>query len=239
MAIAAVFLVLAGLWLVWPQEPEAEAPLVLEDEAAPEESRPPPAAAPVREAAPMPPVPRRAPDGTEVVAALEEVAKNREAAEEWDQQLSQACINLVREEKYEKAQQCYQLRLARDPNDAEAYIERGSLHARMGKREEAYWDYQKYLELAPNGSRAPQIKKILEQYDEFEMHGKVPEVKRDDQRLEVIGQAKRLYQEAYAMQKSDPEGARRKLESAMKLLPEDEQVYRKRIERLLIRIGVR
>jgi two-component SAPR family response regulator len=108
----------------------------------------------------------------------------------------------------------------------------------MGKHADAYWDYQKYIELAPNGQRAPQIKRILNQYDDWAKDGKVPEVKRDDQRLEVIGMAKQLYQEAYALQKSDPEEALRKLEIAMQLLPDDEQVYRTRIERLRTEIGV-
>jgi tetratricopeptide (TPR) repeat protein len=239
LSVLAAMLVAMGIWLVWPEEREFEAPVVGQEEALPEATLPHPVAAPPRETAPVPPEPRRVPDGAEVVTALEEAAKNREAAEGWDQQLSQACKNLVMEEKFEEAQQCYQLRLARDPQDAEAYVERGSLQARMGKLEEAYWDYQKYLELAPNGRRAPQIKKILEQYDEFEINGKVPEVKRDDQRLEAVAKAKLLYQEAYTIQRSDPEEARRKLESALKLLPEDEEVYRNRINRLMIRIGVR
>lgn len=235
--VALVLLMVAtGIWMVCPQSPVAEMPAEQEQDIEVEKA---PAVTFSKDTETVSPRPEPAPGQTGVLRALEEAAENREAMEEWDGQLEQACKNLVIEEKYEEAQRCYQLRLARDPQDAEAYIERGSLHARMGRREEAYWDYQKYLELAPNGSRVPQIKKILEQYDEFEIHGKIPEVKRDDRRLEVIDQAKRLYQEAYAIQRSDPEGARRKLESAMKLLPEDEQVYRARIDRLLIRIGVR
>ena len=86
------------------------------------------------------------------------------------------------------------------------------------------------------GPRAPQIRRILDQYDEWASDSKVPEVKRDDQRLEVVRMAKQLYQEAYVIQKSDPEEALRKLKIALKLLPEDEQIYRNRIDRLTKRI---
>ena len=235
----AVLLVATGIWLVWPQSPEPSA-LPEQDEGIDVlEAEKAPIAAPTRDTKVDSPQPEPALDQTGVIRALEEVAKNREAMEDWDRQMAQACKNLVKDKKYEEAQQCYQLRLARNPQDALAYVERGSLNARMGRREEAYWDYQKYLELEPDGSRAPQIRKILEQYDDFAVDGKIPEVKRDDQRLEVVRMAKQLYQEAYAIQKSDPQEALRKLKIALKLLPEDEQVYRNRIDRLTKRIAVR
>jgi tetratricopeptide (TPR) repeat protein len=255
IAIAAVLLVAAGIWMVWPQEPAVEAPVVPQEEAQPEEPHPRPVAVPGRDAEPGSAKPERDRDRvppehreptmeptlqqTGVLRALEEVAKTREAADDWDRQLTQACRNLVGEEKFEEALECYHLRLARNPEDAEAYVERGTVRARMGKRADAYWDYQKYLELAPNGQRAPQIKRILDQYDDWAKDGKIPEVKRDDQRLEVIAMAKQLYQEAYTIQKSDPQEALRKLEIAMKLLPEDEQVYRARINRLMSKVRVR
>jgi tetratricopeptide (TPR) repeat protein len=250
----ALLLVAAGIWLVWPQAPDVEVPVVSQEEAQPEEPQPHPIASPGRDDKPEPPGPERGRDRippvhreptmeptlqqTGVLRALEEVAKTREAADDWDRQLTQACRNLVGEEKFEEALECYHLRLARNPEDAQAYVERGTVRARMGKHADAYWDYQKYIELAPNGQRAPQIKRILDQYDDWAKDGKVPEVKRDDQRLEVIGMAKQLYQEAYALQKSDPEEALRKLEIAMQLLPDDEQVYRARIDRLRTKIGV-
>jgi hypothetical protein len=239
VSLPAVLLVMAGIWLVWPQGPDLESSAESEEEIAVEEAMPPPAAAPAREVKPGPPQPNPALDQTEVLRALEEVAKNQQALEDWDQQLAQACKNLVRGKKYEAAQQCYHLRLARNPEDGQAYLERGILHARMGKRVESYWDYVKYLELKPDGVQAPQVRKIVEQYEEWAGGIKAPEREETDYRQEIADLAKRLYEEAYVIKAKSPEAALKKLNQAvrlLKVLPEEYQAYLGRVQRLVERI---
>jgi hypothetical protein len=238
ITLPAVLLVLAGIWLVWTQSPDVEAPAEPEEEIAVEEEAQ-PATAPARDVKPDLFEPEPALDQTEVLRALEEVAQNQQALEDWDQQLAQACKNLVKGKKYEAAQQCYHLRLARNPEDGQAFLERGILHARMGKRIESYWDYVKYLELKPDGTRAPQVRQIVEQYEAWASGTKVPERETIDYRQEIADLAKRLYEEAYVLKASNPETALKKLDQAKRLLrlvPKEYQAYMGKIERLIERI---
>jgi hypothetical protein len=238
ITLPAVLLVLAGIWLVWTQSPDVEAPAEPEEEIAAEEEAP-PAAAPARDMKPDLFEPEPALDQTEVLRALEEVARNQQALEDWDQQLAQACKNLVKGKKYEAAQQCYHLRLARNPEDGQAFLERGILHARMGKRIESYWDYVKYLELEPDDIRAPQVRQIVELYEEWASGTKAPERETTDYRQEIVDLAKKLYEEAYVLKASSPETALKKLDQATRLLrlvPKEYQAYMGKIERLIERI---
>ena len=230
----AILLVALGIWLVWPQEQKIEAPAEVEEEALEE-----PEPAPVREEIPKSPAPEPALKQKEVLRVLEEVAKNQQALEGWDKQLAEACKKLVRGKKYEAAQQCYRLRLARNPEDAGAYKERGILHARMGKRIESYWDYVKFLELDPNNVQAPQVRRIVEQYEEWASGTKAPERDGTDYREEIADLAKRLYEEAYVLKASSPETALKKLDQVLRLLeslPEEYQTYMGKAERLIKRI---
>jgi tetratricopeptide (TPR) repeat protein len=239
ITIAAVLLVLAGIWLVWPQSPETAVPTEYEEEDTAAEVVPAPAPAPAsrRPDSKVSPPPEKALDLTEVIRAREEVEKNQQALKDWDQKLAQACKNLVKSRKYEEAQQCYQLRLARNPEDAGAYMERGILHARMGKRTEAYWDYVKYLELDPDGPKAPQIRKIVEAYDQWASGGDAPARKDSDYREEIADVIKRLYEEAYIIKNSDPEAALRKLRLVLKVAERYAPTYQGKAERLIERIG--
>lgn len=235
----AVLLVAAGIWLVWPQSSEIEAPVEPEEEMAteePEPPEPPPVVVPALKAPPKPSVPEPARDQTEVLRALEEAAKNRQAVKDWDRQLVLECRRLINDRKYEEAQQCLQLRLARNPEEPAAYLERGILHARMGKRIDAYWDYMKYLELAPDAHDAPRIRVIVEQYEEFASGQRVPQPSDYDYKGEGLRMAKRLYEEAYILKTSNSEEALRRLRLALNLLDDDEQTYRGKAERLIERI---
>jgi hypothetical protein len=243
--LPAVLLVLAGIWLVWPQEAEVGVQTELTEEVVLEEPEPPPDAVPAQDAKPKSAEKQPALDQEEVLRALEEVAKNQQALEDWDQQLAQACKNLVKGKKYQAAQQCYHLRLARNPDDGKAYLERGMLHARMGKRIESYWDYVKFLELEPNHIQAPQVRKLVEKYEEWAGGIKAPRregeelQEADDYRQEIADLAKRLYQEAYVIKASNPELALKKLNQAtrlLKYLPKEYHAYMGKIERLIERI---
>jgi hypothetical protein len=234
----AILLVAAGVWLLWPQA-EVETPTGAGEEVVPEEPEPPPIAVPVREAIPQPSEPEPALDQAEVLRALEEVAKNQEALEDWDKQLAQACKLLFKNKQFEEAQYCFNLRLARNPDDGKAYLDRGILHARMGKHIEAYWDYVKHLELEPDGIRAPQVRKIVAQYEEWASGTKAPEREDSDYRQEIADLAKMLYEEAYVIKASSPETALKKLNQALRLLrlvPKEYQAYLGKIERLIERI---
>lgn len=116
-------LVLVGIWLVWSQSPDVETPTEPEEEIAAVEAVPAPAKVPARPISKITSEPQSVLDQTEVLRVLEEVAKNQQALEDWDQQLAQACKSLIKSKKYEEAQQCYHLRLARNPDDADAYTE--------------------------------------------------------------------------------------------------------------------
>ncbi len=245
LAALAVLLVLAGVWLVWSQSPDLDTPAESEEKTAAEEEVPTPAMAPARDSIPEPPEPEQALDRSEVLRVLEEVAENQQALEDWDQQLANACKNLIRSRKYEAAQQCYHLRLARNPEDGQAYLERGILHARMGKRIESYWDYVKYLELEPDGMRAPQVRQIVQQYEEWASGLKAPEREgrhyrgTTDYRQEIAELAKILYQEAYVIKDTDPQAALKKLDKVLRLLeslPEEHRTYLEKAERLIKRI---
>jgi len=235
----AVLLVAVGIWLVSSRSQEAEAPVEPGEGIAAEEKVPTPETAPTRDLQPESPRPRTALDQTEVLRALEEVANNQQALEDWDQQLAQACKNLVKGKKYEAAQQCYHLRLARNPEDGQAYLERGILHARMAKRVESYWDYVKFLELEPDHSQAPQVRKIVGQYEEWASGMKNPIREETDYRQEIADLAKVLYEEAYVLKASNPEAALKKLDQIRRLLehlPEEYQTYMGKAERLTERI---
>jgi hypothetical protein len=247
LAALAVLLVLAGFWLVWSQSPDIEVP------AEPDEqveqvgggTKPAAIAAPVPLARTGSPGTEQALDRSEVLRVLEEVAENQQALKNWDQRLADACKNLVKSKKYEAARQCYHLRLARNPEDGQAYLERGILHARMGKRVESYWDYVKYLELEPDGVRAPQVRQIVEQYEEWAGGLKAPEREgrhhrgATDYRQEIAELAKILYQEAYVIKDTNPQAALEKLSLVLRLLeplPEEYRTYMEKAERLIKRI---
>jgi tetratricopeptide (TPR) repeat protein len=244
--IALVALLVAmGIWLVWTPGPDSEKPAEPEEKIAAEEEEPAPVMAPVRDSIPEPPEPEQALDQREVLRVLEEVAKNERALEDWDQRLAQACKNLIRGKKYEAAQQCYHLRLARNPEDGKAYLERGILHARMGKRVESYWDYVKFLELEPDHIQAPQVRQIVSQYEEWASGMKAPEREgrhyrgTTDYRQEIAELAKILYQEAYVIKDTNPQAALKKLDKVLRLLeslPEEYQTYLQKAERLKKRI---
>lgn len=235
----AALLVALGIWLVWPQEPEPEVQVKLDEEVFPEEPEPPPVATPVRDAPAKPFIPEGSLDQEEVLRVLEEVAKNHKALEDWDKHLAETCKDLIRDKKYDEAQQCYHLRLARNPDDGKAYLERGILHARMGKRTESYWDYVKFLELTPDDVRAPQVRQIVAQYEEWASGMKAPEHEDSDHRQEIADLAKKLYEEAYIIKATSPETALKKLDQATRLLnlvPEEYRAYMGKIERLIERI---
>ena len=241
MALIAValFLVALGLWLVWPQKAAFESRAVSVEEEILEEPQPPPVTAPASEVKPRSSEPEQVLDQREVLRVLEEVAKNEQALEDWDQRLALACKNLVKGKKYEAAQQCYQLRLARNPEDGQVYLERGILHARMAKRVESYWDYVKFLELEPDHSQAPQVRRIVGQYEEWASGVKNPKREETDYRQEIADLAKVLYEEAYVLKASNPEAALKKLDQIRRLLehlPEEYQTYMGKAERLTKRI---
>jgi hypothetical protein len=245
LAALAVLLVLAGVWLVWSQSPDLETPTGSEEKIATEGEEPTPFTAAGRDSIPEPPKPEQALDRSEVLRVLEEVAENQQALQDWDQQLANACKSLVRGKKYQAAQQCYHLRLARNPEDGQAYLERGILHARMGKRVESYWDYVKYLELEPDGVRAPQVRQIVEQYEEWASGLKAPEHEgkhhrgTTDYRQEIAELAKILYQEAYVIKDTNPGAALKKLDKVLRLLeslPEEYRTYMEKAQRLIKRI---
>ena len=173
----ALLLVAMGIWLVWPQEQEFEVSVQeaeaeaeeqeTEAEALLKEPRPAPVAVPRRETAPADSEPTAAepapaPDRAEMLRAMEEAADNRQALKDWDRKLLLECRKLINERKFEEAQQCLQLRLARNPDEPAIYLERGILHAHMRKYTEAYWDYMKFLELDPDSPDAPRIRAILD-----------------------------------------------------------------------------
>jgi len=176
----ALLLVAMGIWLVWPQEQEIEGSaleaeaeqeeVAAEVEAVREKSRPAPVAVPGHENAPSSAEPRvaetaPAPDRAEVLRTLEEAAESRQALKDWDRKLLLECRKLINERKFEEAHQCLQLRLARDPDEPAIYLERAILHAHLRKYTEAYWDYTKFLELAPDAPEAPRIRAILEKME--------------------------------------------------------------------------
>jgi hypothetical protein len=227
----AALLVAAGIWLVWPQ-PEIETPAEAPEDVELEESQPPPVAVPVREAIPKPPEPEPALDQKEVLRALEEVAKNQEALEDWDKQLAAACKNLVRDKKYEAAQYCFNLRLARNPEDGRAYLGRGILHARWGKRVESYWDYVKFLELEPNHIQAPQVRKIVQQYEEW-ASGDYKPSSDTDYEDDVRSLAIYLYGAASYYKDNKPEEAKRKLRLILRLPAKYAQPYWDKAKQLL------
>jgi tetratricopeptide (TPR) repeat protein len=172
IALPAVLLVALGIWLVWPQEQKIEVPpeAELEEVDVLVQPEPPPVAAPARRtavesSAPRTAEPPRAPDRTEILRVMEEAADNRQALKDWDRQLLLKCRKLIRERKFEEAHQCIQLRQARNPEEPAIYLERGILHAHMGKLTEAYWDYTKFLELAPDSPDAPRIRAILDKME--------------------------------------------------------------------------
>jgi regulator of sirC expression with transglutaminase-like and TPR domain len=170
LVASALLLVALGIWLVWPQEQKIEIPAEAEEEEVAEEPEKPPVAVPVHRAMPetaapgtVEPAPAR--DQTEMLRVMEEVADNRQALKDWDRKLLLECRKLINEKKFEEARQCLDLRLARNPDEPAIYLERGILHAHMGKLTEAYWDYTKFLELAPDSRDAPRIRAILEKME--------------------------------------------------------------------------
>ena len=174
--VALVLLMVAtGIWMVCPQEQVTEGPAEIQEEkeepaepkseALPGNPRPTPVIDPKHETAPTIAEPASAPDRNEMLRAVEEAANNRQALKDWDRKLLLECRKLINEKKFEEAHQCLELRLARNPDEPAIYLERGILHAHMGKLTEAYWDYEKFLELAPDSRDAPRIRAILEKME--------------------------------------------------------------------------
>jgi hypothetical protein len=227
----AALLVAAGIWLVWPQSPDIAAPLEMAEEIDLAEDVKPPPATPVPDEKPGSPEPEPALDQKEVLRALEEVANNQQALEDWDKQLAAACKNLVRDKKYEAAQYCFNLRLARNPEDGRAYLGRGILHARWGKRVESYWDYVKFLELEPNHIQAPQVRMIVKKYEEWasgdyaHTSGNTDKSSDTDYEDDVRSLAIYLYGAASYYKDNKPEEAKRKLRLILRLPAKYAQPY--------------
>ncbi|MBN2495377.1 MAG: hypothetical protein JXR96_12350 [Deltaproteobacteria bacterium] len=178
----------------------------------------------------------RALDPTEVMRVLEELAREKQALDAWDRQLLRACVGMFKQRQYAQAEECFILSLARKPDDADAYRRLGSTRAMQGKRVEAYWDYQKALEIDPDGPYAPALRQILDDYDTWASGTSPPEDRDREHRQRASSMARLLVENAQAMQKSDPQGALRKLRLASRLVSSDDPLAQE-IERLISAIG--
>ncbi|HUU03102.1 MAG TPA: AgmX/PglI C-terminal domain-containing protein [Myxococcota bacterium] len=92
----------------------------------------------------------------------------------WKKQMLNECKSLVRAKTFDKARYCYWLLLAQDPDDANAHLGLGIMAAMTGDRDDAYYRYQKFIELAPDDMRAPQVRMILDEFDANISNGSMP-----------------------------------------------------------------
>jgi len=174
IGLAAVF-VLIALYLIWitlPEVPGAAEPEGRprkEGEARPAESQPATEEARL-EPLPIPRIVVKPETGRQMAQQGEDGSSGAEAGgdlDAWSENWSRKCVSLVREKRLDDALVCLNLLLAQNPEDAEAHLNLGIAHAMKGDRIEAYYQYQKYLELDPDGTRARIVEKILDQYDRY------------------------------------------------------------------------
>ncbi|MBN2495380.1 MAG: tetratricopeptide repeat protein [Deltaproteobacteria bacterium] len=235
--IAGVGIVLTALlglmiWLV-SGEPEREPLPEPRAEIALREPEPQPGPAPPARPAESQAEPKQAPDRTEMPAA-----GGQQDPDGPVEGSMQTCKKLLIRRDYERATQCLSSYLARKPDDAHAYRLRGAARLHLGERAEGYSDYQKCLELDPDGPYARVLRRILDEYDEWASRTDLPlDGKRDPREGEGCPrEVERLYEEAFTSQYADPQASLEKLREALKMLPDDEMHCRERIERLVVSI---
>jgi tetratricopeptide (TPR) repeat protein len=145
----------------------------------------------------------------------------------WDKKMGRLCVKLVKQKKLSKALDCLMLQLAQNPDNPEVNLNLGIVAAMQGDATEAYHRYVRYLELDPDGVRAPQVQRVLDQYDARQM---------EDDRERTPEESKALkagldkYQAAYQLKDSDPQQALRQMKEALALVPPTTTSLRKIIQ---------
>ncbi|MBN2495448.1 MAG: hypothetical protein JXR96_12710 [Deltaproteobacteria bacterium] len=224
--IAALALASLGICLLWPKSPEIETPVEPEPEPV---STPSPLRERPAEALPAESV--QAIDPAELLRVLEELSKSQQAMEDWYRELARVCERLTRSGHYDEALQCLLLFGDSGEDNADFHRLLGEVHQLRGEDREAYWCNLKYLELEPDGPHASAIRLRIDEYER-----RLDEKSPPEDVEERLRQAKLLYEEAYILHAKSAERAVRRLQRALELLPEGEQVYRSKIEKLLERI---
>jgi pSer/pThr/pTyr-binding forkhead associated (FHA) protein/tetratricopeptide (TPR) repeat protein len=115
-------------------------------------SKKPPAVAAVEERPPQPrkkPPPPRRPKKKELQELLD---KGKRA---------------VRTKRYADAVSAFKAALKLDPRNCGALVSIGIVYARWGKRDKSYVFYRKFLEACPKHMQAPQVRQIIQQFEDW------------------------------------------------------------------------
>ncbi|MBW1810852.1 MAG: AgmX/PglI C-terminal domain-containing protein [Deltaproteobacteria bacterium] len=151
----------------------------------------------------------------------------------WDKKMGSLCVKLVKQKKLSQARDCLLLQLAQNPDNPKVNLHLGIVAAMRGDTTEAYHRYVKYLELDPNGMRAPMVQRVLDQYDavqmdmDNEMPDKTGETGQDKKHLLALEK----YRDAYRWMKSDPHQALPLMKQALVLVPPSADSLRESIQR--------
>lgn len=181
----------------------------------------------------QPDKPQETPPAANLVLPFPSIEPTRPDAGDRELYPFSTCSRLAVDKKLWPAKACLERFLTGAPQDAQAHLTLGIVNARLGQREESAYHYEKYLELDPNGSQAPQIANILKQYREWKSEIP-PEEKADPGArpdVEAFYRAREHYEEADKLLKDDPEKALYNLYLASDLLGKDEP-YQQKIESL-------
>jgi len=142
---------------------------------------------------------------------------------QWAKELRSKCSRLYSKREYEKARECYLLKLALNPNDPRVHMDLAFIANRTGDPVEYYHRYQKVLELDPNGGWAEWAEKRLSEYDEYMMmeEQSYPPAPIDPKkRISRIIQAAHLYSCAMLSMGNNPGKALHCIKQALALVPE-------------------
>jgi tetratricopeptide (TPR) repeat protein len=114
--------------------------------------------------APSPPPPPRAapPAPAQAVTVRPSPPPERRASAKEFMERGRA---LLKAKDYEQAMTEFEACLEVDPHMADCHLGLGSTYARMHRPERGAEHYRKYLDLEPEGSHAPEVRKLLDAYD--------------------------------------------------------------------------
>jgi Tfp pilus assembly protein PilF len=141
----------------------------------------------------------------------------------WDPHRAQKDVEVgnyyLRHKNYRAALERFRDALLYKPNDAEATFGLAMTQEHMSLLAQAYKSYSKYLDILPDGPLAPQAKEAMKRIE--------PEIDKSTvEAADSVRQAARaLEQGENFLARNDYDAARVRFEDAMRLTPDDPQVY--------------
>jgi len=142
------------------------------------------------------------------------------------------CHKLVRQHDLKAARACYLARLDSDPQDANAILDLGVIDALEGNATEAYFRYQTFLQLAPEGARAAQVRLVVDRYEAALAGAQLP-AEGDTVQSNPFRRAVELFKKAYVLKESHPDRALRLAREALVSTPVSAERLRSQIEALI------